>query len=75
MLLMPDGKEEVLVAGGKGSVTDPVVSLDGEWVYYSHIHDMTVNWAGKFPRGGADIYKIHLKSRKIVRLTEQQFHA
>jgi hypothetical protein len=73
MLLMPDGKEEVLVAGGKGSVTDPVVSLDGEWVFYSLIHDMTVNWAGKFPRGGADIYKIHLRTRKIVRLTEQKF--
>lgn len=73
MLLMPNGQEEVLVEGGKGSVTDPVVSLDGEWVFYSHIHDMTINWAGKFPRGGADIYKIHLKTRKIVRLTRQKF--
>src|SRR3954452_12142134 len=35
MLLHPDGKEEVLVAGGKGSVTDPFVSFDGQWVYYS----------------------------------------
>src|SRR5262245_20794289 len=26
MLLKPDGKEEVLVEGGKGSVTDPFVS-------------------------------------------------
>src|SRR5215207_4552245 len=32
MLLHPDGTEELLVKGGDGSVTDPVVSLDGEWV-------------------------------------------
>src|SRR5262249_2756836 len=34
MLLHPDGREEVLVPGGKGSVTDPMVSFDGQWVYY-----------------------------------------
>ncbi len=73
MLLMPDGTEQVLVAGGKGSITDPAVSLDGQWVFYSQIHDMTVNWAGKFPKSGADIYKIHLGTRRIVRLTEQTF--
>lgn len=73
MLLSPDGTEEVLVRGGNGSVTDPVISLDGEWVIYSHIHDMTVNWAGKYPRGGADIYKLHLTTRKVVRLTQQEF--
>lgn len=73
MLLKPDGSEEVLVEGGSGSVTDPVISLDGEWVIYSHIHDMKVNWAGRYPKGGADIYKLHLKTRKIVRLTHQQF--
>src|SRR5262245_21091527 len=28
MLLHPDGREELLVAGGEGSITDPVVSLD-----------------------------------------------
>ncbi|HUE72461.1 MAG TPA: hypothetical protein VMP01_16370, partial [Pirellulaceae bacterium] len=38
MLLHPDGSEELLVAGGKGSITDPVVSYDGQWVYYVHIH-------------------------------------
>ncbi|MDE0865022.1 MAG: hypothetical protein OSA98_14610 [Rubripirellula sp.] len=73
MLLSPDGKEEVLVRGGAGSVTDPVVSLDGEWVIYSRIHDMTVNWAGRYPKGGADIYKLHLKTRRVVRLTKQEF--
>lgn len=73
MLLHPDGSEEVLVSGGEGSITDPVVSLDGEWVFYSHIYDMKINWAGKYPHRGADIYKIHLPTRKIVRLTHQQF--
>ena len=73
MLLAPDGREEVLVSGGNGSITDPSVSFDGEWIFYSRIHDLTVNWAGKYPRGGADIYKLHLKSRRIVRLTEQTF--
>ncbi len=32
MLLHPDGSEELLVAGGQGSVTDPMVSFDGQWV-------------------------------------------
>ncbi|MAG92969.1 MAG: hypothetical protein CMJ48_04380 [Planctomycetaceae bacterium] len=73
MLLQTDGSEEVLVEGGKGSVVDPVVSLDGESVYYSHIHDMAINWAGKYPKAGADVYKIHLKTRKLVRLTHQRF--
>lgn len=40
MLLHPDGKEEVLVAGGDGSVTDPVISFDGEWCYYVLLHNM-----------------------------------
>ncbi len=30
VLLRTDGSEEVLVAGGEGSVTDPFVSFDGE---------------------------------------------
>jgi hypothetical protein len=33
MLLRPDGTEDVLVAGGKGAIMDPVVSLDGKSVY------------------------------------------
>src|SRR4051794_20404044 len=40
MLLHPDGSEEVLVAGGNGSIVDPVVSFDAEWVFYSRFHDM-----------------------------------
>ncbi len=73
MLLRPDGSEEVLVKGGEGSVTDPVVSFDGEWVYYTLIHSL--KGAGQFepPPAGADICKLHLKTRKIVRLTHQRF--
>ena len=70
MLLRPDGSEELLVAGGKGSVADPMVSFDGEWVYYSHFHDLTdKHGAG----GGSDIYKIHVKSKRIVKLTDFGF--
>ncbi|HTU18956.1 MAG TPA: hypothetical protein VMG10_12925 [Gemmataceae bacterium] len=68
MLLHPNGSEEVLVQAGKGSVQDPYVSFDGQWVYYSLFHDpKTGEWTA-----GADIYKIHVPSRKIVRLTLPQ---
>jgi hypothetical protein len=71
MLLHPDGSEERLVAGGKGSVTDPSISFDGEWVYYAQFEDLK----DRTGRGGAaaDIYKIHVETRKIVRLTHQEF--
>src|SRR4051794_31871618 len=39
-LLHPDGGEERLVAGGNGSVTDPFVSFDGEWVFYALFEDL-----------------------------------
>src|SRR4051812_12268176 len=73
ILLHPDGTEELLVRGGDGSVTDPVVSLDGEWVFYSHIHDLRKANQWSPPRAGADIYKLHLKTRRVVRLTNQRF--
>lgn len=66
MLLHPDGNEEVLVEGGVGSVTDPFVSFDGKTVYYSHFHDPAKG-------AGSDIYKIHIPTRKIVRLTHQEY--
>src|SRR5881394_3520132 len=49
MLLHPDGKEEVLVKGSPGSVTDPMVSFDGEWVFYSLFHDMKGGSIGRGP--------------------------
>src|SRR5262245_65423150 len=64
MLLHPDGSEEILVKGGKGAIADPYVSFDAQWVYYSYFHDVSGH-------GGADVYKVHVKTRKTVRLTEQ----
>jgi hypothetical protein len=66
MLLHPDGSEEVLVAGGKGAIADPYVSFDGQSVYYTYYHDVST-------RAGADIYRVHVKSRKNVRLTQQKW--
>jgi hypothetical protein len=73
MLLHPDGTEELLVAGGNGSITDPVVSLDGEWIYYSYLYDLQKANQWSPPRQGADIFKIHAKTRRIVKLTDQTF--
>ena len=41
MLLHPDGSEEVLVDCDVCSVTDPFVSFDGEWIFYSLFHDLS----------------------------------
>jgi hypothetical protein len=75
MLLHPDGSEEVLVPGGaEGAIVDPFVSFDGEWVFYSHIQGLKgTSQHGQPPFGGADIYKLHVKSRKVVRLTHQEW--
>ena len=67
MLLHPDGSEEVLVpVKGNESIADPQVSFDGQWVYYAKMHD-------NLRPEGADIYKIHVPTRRVVRLTEQKF--
>jgi hypothetical protein len=73
MLLHPDGREELLVTGGQGSITDPMMSFDGQWVYYSHLYNLQKANQWSPPREGADIFKIHLKSRRVVKLTDQQF--
>src|ERR1043165_8799635 len=70
MLLHPDGKEEVLVAGAPGAITDPHVSFDAQWVYYTYCYDVPTRRATAGAGGaGADVYKIHVPSRKITRLT------
>lgn len=71
VLLHPDGTQEVLVAGGNGAVTDPFVSFDAQWVYYSYFPDVRpegMNGQRGLPYAGADIYKIHLRTRQVVRL-------
>jgi hypothetical protein len=69
MLLHPDGSEELLVPGGGGAIQDPYVSFDGAWVYYTkfHVAGPDIN------PGGADVFKIHVPSRKVVQLTRQEF--
>ncbi len=67
MLLHPDGKEEVLVpVKPQESIADPFVSFDGQWVYFAKMHDA-------LNHKGADIYKVHVPTRKVVQLTEQTF--
>lgn len=76
MLLHPNGSEEVLVAGGNGSVTDPFLSFDAQWVYYSYFPDMrpaAINPQRGLPHAGADIFRIHLPTRAIERLTHGEF--
>ena len=75
-LLHPDGRDELLVPVAKDeSITDPVVSFDGEWVYFVKFHQMSVRFHHMTKlrsAKGSDIYKIHVKTRKIVQLTRQQ---
>lgn len=73
MLLHADGSEELLVEGGDGSITDPVVSFDGKSVYYVHLYDLQKHNQWEPSARGADIFKIQLSTRKVVRLTNQQF--
>jgi hypothetical protein len=77
MLLHPDGGEEVLFAAGPGAVLDPALSFDAEWVYFSYIPDARPSALNpqrdNLPLGGADIYKLHLKSRRLTRLTHQEW--
>ncbi len=81
VLLHPDGSEEVLVAcsvaaGGDGrcAVTDPFVSFDGQSVYYSLFHDqVAINEQRGLAYEGADVFRIHIPTRQIVRLTHGEF--
>ena len=73
MLLHPDGRRELLVAGGKGAIADPVVSFDGKSIYYVHIHDLSKPEAPWQQGAGADIYCIDLATRTIKQLTNQIF--
>src|SRR5882762_1737431 len=77
MLLHPDGSEERLVAGGLGSVTDPFLSFDAQWCYYAlfpNLQRAQLNsQRNDLPNAGSDIYRIHLSSRQIQRLTFQEF--
>lgn len=77
VLLHPGGSEEVLVEGGNGSVTDPMVSFDGQWVLYAYFPDLrpeSLNSQRRdLPYAGSDLYRIHLPTREIERLTFGEF--
>src|SRR5262249_5179911 len=76
MLLHPNGSEELLVAGGNGAVTDPFVSFDAQWVYYSYFYDVrpsAYNSQRGLPYQGADIFRINLATRVIEQLTFGEF--
>lgn len=77
MLLHPDGTEEVLVDCTDCGVTDPYVSFDAQWVYYSLFHSLQPDdlngQRGDLPELGADIFRIHLQTREIEQLTHGEF--
>jgi hypothetical protein len=77
VLLRKDGSEIVLFDTEDGAVTDPFISFDGEWVYFSFFPDVRPKALNKqrnsLPKKGADIYKLHIKSQKLVQLTHQEF--
>jgi hypothetical protein len=67
VLLHPDGSEEVLVpVKAHEAIADPYVSFDGRSVYFAKFHDA-------LRHKGADIYKVHVPTRKVVQLTRQTF--
>jgi len=62
-----------------GAVADPNVSFDGQWVLFTWYHDLTVvndqrgDWPGPYlSLAGADLYKLNLATRELVRLTRQE---
>ena len=75
VLLHPDGSEEVLVDCTVCSATDPFVSFDAQWVYYSLFHDLTATNPQRdhLPLDGADVFRIHLASRQVEQLTHGEF--
>lgn len=76
-LLHPEGKDESLVAVDPlVSITDPMVSFDGQWVYFAKFHQMGTKEGAHMTRvrsrSGSDIYKVHVATRKVVQLTRQE---
>src|SRR5207302_1979337 len=68
VLLHPDGSEEVLLAAGDDAITDPFVSFDGQSVYFARIHNVQKPGNPRLTSQSADVFKIHVKTRKMVQL-------
>lgn len=73
MLLHPDGREEVLVAAGDDAIADPFISFGGESVYYARIRNIRPQASDRPISQSSDIFKIHVKTRKVMQLTQQTF--
>lgn len=75
VLLHTDGTEEILVDCDDCGVTDPFISFDAKWVFYSLFHDLTElnTQRGDLPKSGADIFRVNLATREIQQLTHGEF--
>ncbi len=82
MLLHPNGSEEILFSGGlNGAVMDPSISYDAQSVIFCYFPNVTnVNTQRRsdygglaMSRDGADTYRMELATRKVTRLTFQEF--
>lgn len=83
-LLHPDCTEELLFPRpehqafvdapiGNGVVLDPMIAFNKTWVVFAYIHDQkSLNTQRNLSTKGADIYRMHLFTRQVVRLTRQQ---
>jgi hypothetical protein len=66
---------------GNGSVQDPNVSFDGQWIVFTYYHDMSTaatneqrcQGAHCLSVYGADIYRLNVSTREVARLTRQEF--
>jgi hypothetical protein len=70
LVIHPDGRIEELYDPGPGkAIIDPCPSLDAKWVYFSICGATVPNWQTS---SEADIYKIEVATKKLVRLTHQE---
>jgi hypothetical protein len=75
-LLFPTSAHQSLVDAplGNGAVADTNISFDGKWVVFAYYHDQrALNPQRQLSLKGADIYRLHLETREVVRLTRQEF--
>lgn len=77
-VLFPLPSHQALVDAplGNGAVLDPNLSFDGQWVVFAYLHDQTaaaLNGQRGHSVKGADLYRLNLLTRQVVRLTTQAF--
>ncbi len=78
---LPQHQPSVDAPIGAGAVQDVNVSFDGRWVVFAYYHDQTdVNVqrcaggamsSGCLSQKGADVYRLEVASKSVVRLTHQ----